>query len=324
MISFTLPNRNGHHSDYLEFLVQEWRLSDYGVLRSFQEKMEAYRRGDTIVLLDIDLSDLLFVAITFLGRQLGISSKTKLIGISVRATEFLQERRTIFELLMRRGRLVYTKRVVKRTLFKALLRRNHLEIVGIFADYQERDKLAPYCTSQVHDFQYYDLDVLRREPKRPKELEGTSIAEALVVFVGSDQRRRNIQELREFLSVEKARGMKVLMVGGIDLSDSGCVADVTQIPRRLSDGELLWCLKNGGCVYCYYSNNAPSGFFGRSAQFGTTVLVKKDSYLDRSFYRNKITVRELKDFDPKSLLVRKKIEREDSSSFIKMPKPGHV
>ena len=324
MISFTLPNRNGHHSDYLEFLVREWRLSDYGELRSFQEKMEAYRRGDTIVLLDIDLSDLLFVAMTFLGRQLGISSKTELIGISVRATEFLQERRTILDLFMRRGRLVYVKRLIKRSLFKEFIRRKHLKIFGIFADYQERNKLAPYCTSQIHDFQYYDLEVLGRKPERPNELAGSSIADALVVFAGSNQRRRNIQELRQFLCAEKAQGMKVLIVGGIDLSDCKCVAEVTQIRRRLSDGELLWCLKNGGCVYCYYSNNAPSGFFGRSAQFGTTVLVKKDSYLDRSFYSNKISVKELKDFDPNALLDVKKTEREDSNLFVKMPKPRHV
>ena len=324
MISFTLPNRNGHHYDYLEFLVQEWGLSNYNVLRSLQDKIEAYRRGDTIILLDIDLSDLLFVTLTFLGRQFGRSNSANLFGISVRATEFLQERRTILDLLTRRGRLVYVKRMIKRTLFREFIRRNHLEIYGIFADYQERDRLSPYCTAQIHDFQYYDLEVLRREPKRPKELAGTSIVDALVVFVGSDQRRRNIQELKKFLRVKKARGMKVLMVGDIDLSGSKCVAEVIQIRRRLSDGELLWCLKNGGCVYCYYSNNAPSGFFGRSAQFGTTVLVKKDSYLDRSFYANKIVVRELMDFDPTTLVDSKKIEKEEASMFIKMPKPRNV
>mgnify|MGYP001055442256 CR=1 FL=1 len=322
MISFTLPERSGHHREYLEFLVNYWQLNEYAVLKSFREKMAAYKRGDTIVMLDIDLSDLRFAIWACIVSTFAKKQPLRLYGLSVRATEFLQEKKSFWNLVVKKGRLYYLKRVVKGYLFKALIRSKRVHIYGIFADFPDQDQLTKYCTSQVHDFQYYDLEYLQRDPKKPKELEGVSISDALVVFTGSNSKRRNILELFRLLGDAKSEQMKILLVGNVDLSEKAFHAQVYQIKRRLSDNELLWCLLNGGCTYCFYSNNAPSGFFGRSVQFGTRVLVKKNSYLDRSFYQNKVAVASLMDLDPEQLLLKREAQGSSIYNLIKLPKPN--
>ena len=281
MVSFSLPNRNGHHQEYKEFLVKYWGLKKYSVLTTHQEKMEAYKRGDTIILLDIDMSDLSFALTTYLSKKWGNKSDAKLIGISVRATEFLQKKRSLLNLLLKKGRLYYVKRVVKGWMFSAFKSSRHVVIYGIFADSQNQEALSKYCTAQIHDFQYYDLSILDKLVQQPKELKGKSISSSLVVFIGSNLERRNIPELLHFLSQPIAKGLEVLLVGNLNLTAQRFTASIEQITRRLSDEELLWCLQNGACTYCYYGNNAPSGFFGRSVQFGTKVLVKKGSYLSK-------------------------------------------
>ena len=314
MVVFTLPKRNGHHRDYLNYIVNYWSITEYNIANNYFDKLKSYKSSSLIVLLDIDKTDIFFALTIIFLTKIRILNKKKIIAISVRATELIQKK-SIYELIMKKGRIYFLKRYIKGLIFNYIKKNDKIDIYGIFSDSKDKKSLIKFCNYFIHDIQYYDLDILKPKFSKPKEIKVNQISDKLVVFLGSDPKRRNINDLINFFN-QKFYFNNLVLIGNI--SSKKINPKWIHIKRRISNDELFWTIKNAGCVYCFYSNNSPSGFFGRSMQFGTTVIVKKNSYLDLDFYDNKIVISKIADLCDINLKFQREYKKI-SYNFKRLP-----
>jgi len=295
MIGFFMPprHRKGHHGDYLKFLTVYWSLHQPPVFDTLSAKIRAIvRHPGCLVALDPDKSDLLALLIAAFRNRLH-PKPVRIVGISVRSGEFLHKSRSTTHLILHRGRVTYLKAEVKKRFFRFIKNTAGLELLSIHLNEDSKRKLLPYYSGFVRDFQYYDLPYLNIEAVRPPESTNDNfpIETAMLVFMGSNTERRNLDALQAYVSNPERHTPLVLV--GSSLVGQDSPQHCLMIPRYVSNGELLWLMQACKIVYTYYSNQAPSGFFGRATQMGKWVVVQEGGYLHREGYPRTIALHRL-------------------------------
>ena len=289
--------RKGHHTDYQSFLMKFWNCSQELEFSDTIQKIKVVTKGKgTFVSLDPDKSDLISIIwAAFLIKFFKLP--LKIYGISVRSGEFMMPKRGVLSLISKRGRFKYLKTRIKMGIFAWLKEIEGIKIYSIHLNAKHQRILGPYYSGFIRDFQYYDLPYLSKETTMPIELKNSSfpVKEALLVFLGSNTERRNWEELKMFAN-QSDRSTPIIIVGSGAKNASEwprtCV-----INRYVAQEELFWLMKESGLVYTYYSNQAPSGFFGRATQLEKWVVVKRGGYLSEEEYPKTIVVDRLQELE---------------------------
>ena len=84
----------------------------------------------------------------------------------MRATELIQKK-SIYELIMKKGRIYFLKRYIKGLIFNYIKKNDKIDIYGIFSDSKDKKSLIKFCNYFIHDIQYYDLDILKPKFSKP-------------------------------------------------------------------------------------------------------------------------------------------------------------
>ncbi|WP_159950350.1 hypothetical protein [Polaribacter septentrionalilitoris] len=280
-------NRICHHDDYFLLLSKYISIKN---IKSKKKKIAILLSKKKVVFLDIDSLDLIFFPIIMLRSLWG----GKGLAISVR-TEYLLEERTFKEFIFHRRRLIYIKSMVKRILFYLIRKKSSTNIVSIHKGHKQSKKLKKYVNSFIYDPQLWDLAILNLAKVKPIELRKTTfqINEKTILVAGRFDKQRSKFELLEYLSSKPRENF--IIAGKIDDSDMDILreyANCLLINRYVSNEELMYLYDVVGNVYCFYSNDRPSGFFGRALQFNKNVIVRKNRFLHKMFnnYKNLIPI----------------------------------
>ena len=316
-------NRICHHDDYYLLLS---KLINIENIKDIKRKINILFSKDVIFYLDIDSLDLMFFPLILLRTIWG----GKGVAISVR-TEYLLESRSLKEFLFQRRRLIYLKSLVKRFLFYVLKKYSSTEILSIHKKHKKTSKLAPYVNDFIFDPQLWDLKILNIISEKPKEIVNDDIFnkknDLPILVAGRFDAQRSKNELISYL--KKGAKYNFIIAGKIDdqdLVEIKSLENCTIINRFISNEELIYLYEKCYSVYCFYSNDRPSGFFGRALQFNKPIIVRKNRFLHLMFkeYRNLIAVEKLEELENMNISYLKEdkgfLYYDDSEYFIKILK----
>lgn len=290
-------NRICHHDDY--FLLIS-KFDNVINIKGLFIKIKYLFSAKTIYFLDIDKGDLLFFPFIILRSFWG----AKGVAISVR-TEYLIQPVKINDLLVNTYKSKFFHIQFKRFIFRLIKIWSLTKIISIHKGHPSTMLMSKYVDCFIYDPQLWDLEFLNFSPFCPPEFcqkgESTSI-----LVAGQFNEQRSKSELLEYLDNNSNSSFHFIIAGKADIKDSVLLKsfnNVTHIDRFLSNEELLFLFNHCDFIYCYYTNNRPSGFFGRAVQLNKPIIVRKGSFLDQSFlnYSNKIVVSSLYDLDPSFL-----------------------
>lgn len=320
-IVFFKPKRKGHHSDYINFLINYWKIRNHSVKESFFQKFISLFSDSKIILLDIDKNDLLYIPIIFILKIFKLNSKLDLYAISVRSSEIILPSRSIINFLLKKGKYLFFKNFLKKQIFLFLKKTDLIKIYSIHIDNINKKKLKAYFHDFFHDFQYYDLEYYNFKFKRPEEIDTKFLKKSILIFIGANQSRRNLDELLTDIIFHNSKDLKFTIVGkskkSLNFNDK-----IVHINRYVENSELLFLIKNCLVVYCFYNNFAPSGFFGRSIQLNKKVIVSKGGYLDNFGYINSIPINKVSDIPKIDFFSI--IEKKHNYNFVKPPKLENI
>lgn len=271
-------NRICHHDDYY-LLINKIRPSLN--VKSNKEKRRLLITDASIVFFDIDSADLAYILFILLRGLWG----GKGLAISVR-TEYLLEKRSFVEFFLQRGRLVFIKAWVKKLLFYLIKNFSTTTILSIHKNHPQKKEMEAYVNYFVHDPQLWDLDLLEINPIIPYEMRGFVFdkRQPMILVAGRFDEQRSKNELLDFL--EKNSELNFIIAGVIEPNDFNTLqknVNCIVINRFLSNEELMYLYDFCSIVYCYYTNDRPSGFFGRAMQFQKPIIVKKGKFLHQAF-----------------------------------------
>lgn len=303
-----------HHDDYF-LLIDKFRPSVN--IKDNKEKKRLLKSDLPIVFFDIDSADLKYFLLIMLRGLWG----GKGLAISVR-TEYLLEKRSIFQFIFHRRRLIYIKSLVKRFLFYFIKNFSTTTVLSIHNCHADKKRMEPFINDFVHDPQLWDIDILEIKPCRPPELKGYSKNkfEPIVLVAGRFDEQRSKNELLDYL--QRNRQIKFIIAGIImpdDFEKLQTLENCFLINRFLSNKELFFLYGFCSVIYCFYNNDRPSGFFGRALQFQKIIIVRKDKFLHNSFssYNKLLPVKnldELNDVNFKDLMLLNVKNNEFNSS----------
>lgn len=287
-------NRICHHDDYY-LLINKIRPSSN--INCNKEKRRLLITDAPIVFFDIDGADLAYIILILLRGLWG----GKGLAISVR-TEYLLVKRSLFEFIFQRGRLVFIKAWVKRILFYLIKNFSTTTLLSIHKNHPQKKDMVVYVNDFVYDPQLWDLDLLNIKPSIPEEMKDFVFdkTQPIILVAGRFNEQRSKNELLDFL--KKNSKLNFVIAGLIEPSDFNFLKkniNCLIINRFLSNSELIYLYDFCSIVYCYYTNNRPSGFFGRAIQFQKPIIVRKGQFLHKAFseYNKLIVIEELDDLE---------------------------
>jgi hypothetical protein len=311
-------NRICHHDEYAN-LVSKIRKS-VNVKSSFK-KILILLSNKPIIFFDIDKVDLYFYPLMAL-RSLW---KANSIAISVR-TEYLCNRKSFSDFLFQRGRMVALIALIKRFLFYLIKKTTRTKVYSIHKDTPNTPFFSKYVSDFIYDPQLWDLNILKSEEIIPYELENKNINIAdYILFAGSFDEKRSKSEFIKYLKI--CKDLKFIIAGIIEQKDQielSKFENVFIINRFTTNEELAYLMSNCQVIYCFYSNDRPSGFFGRALQLNKRIIVRKNSFLENNFspYKNLYPISDLKMLNKNTLFLNLNFENltkyDDSSKFIKI------
>jgi hypothetical protein len=271
-INIIVPNKKStHHYEYglvIKHLI-EWN-SNYKVqiIRGFYSKLIFEK--NFIIFTDIDSYQILFLFIRSIFRR-------QSIGISVRVNDFIE---------FSRGLNNNVRNILKKIAFRIIYRINEDSIISIHKGSHYENELKKYVHKIIYDIQMFDLQYLNYNMKIPNELESYFSNNNKIVFISlsGSTSWKNINSVYQYMLSEKLSKKFNFILLGTDLKSS---SNLFCINNYVSHEELLGLMNYSDIIYNVYSNNRPSGFFGRALQLEKYVLIKKNSYYSRIGY-NKI------------------------------------
>jgi glycosyltransferase involved in cell wall biosynthesis len=304
-----------HHDDY--FLIIDSVISSINI-KNKKTKIQILLSKKSIVFLDIDGTDLIYFFLIILRKFWG----GKGLAISVR-TEYLLEKKSLADFIFRRNRLIFIKSLVKRSLFFILKNYSSTSILSIHVNHYKKNKMKPYVSDFINDPQLWDLGILNILPKMPVELNDFKIEDKkkLILVAGRFNEQKSKNELLEYLLINK--NFNFLIAGNIDDEDFIKLKSINNcyvINRFLNNEELIYSYDQCDIVYCFYTNDRPSGFFGRAMQMNKDIIVRKNKFLHLTYnsYRNLIPIDQLEELDELEKLNEHKIlfnNLDDNSKF---------
>ena len=312
-------NRICHHDDYY-LLIHKIRPSLN--IKSNREKRRLLITNASVVFFDIDGADLAYIILILLRGSWG----AKGLAISVR-TEYLLEKRSLFEFIFQRGRLVFIKSLIKRILFYLIKNFSSTTILSIHKNHPQKKEMETYVNYFLHDPQLWDLDILKINPSRPGEIKNFVFdkSQYWILVGGRFNEQRSKNELLDFLA--KNNELYFIFAGVIESEDFNVLQKYNNcfvINRHVSNAELLYLYDLCSIIYCYYTNDRPSGFFGRAVQLQKNIIIRKDKFLHNAFgaYKKLISIDvldDLKQIDIDELILEKEkgsYNFNDASVFI--------
>jgi hypothetical protein len=286
-----VPNKKGHYDDYALFLSKLLWEHEVIVYRKKIDKLFAvldYRSN--VILLDIDQYDLLWS----LFRSF-YSFNTYAVSVSIET--LISSRST--GLWSIKNNISLIKKSIKTFMIKYLVAYNRLKLISIHKEtpYELNiTQLVSFCT---YDFQYYDLQYLQpsfSEPLEVKNKLAKEISKPYILIVNNTSaEKKNLEELKNW--IVKSEKFNFIIVGNNSFIENKIYENVILINRYISNEELLYLMNHSNFIYCYYSNNRPSGFMGRAMQLNKNVIVKKNSYLGNISYGRSIKVDSLREME---------------------------
>ncbi|TNE53546.1 MAG: hypothetical protein EP338_11005 [Bacteroidetes bacterium] len=284
-------NRVCHHDDYYR-LVNKIRKAEN--IKSFGQKLKILFSKKSIVFMDIDSRDLMLAPFMILRSLWG----AKAIALSVR-TEYLCNHRTFVTFFTKRGKVVYVKGLFKRILFWSVKNLSSTRVYSIHKNTEEQAFMSKFVYGFIYDIQLWDLALLNFEEEIPEELKEAPFGiENAVLFAGEFDEKRSRTEFLNY--IRKHHEYNFLMSGLMqqgDYDELMQMENVHSIRRYVTNNELFYLMKNSKIIYCFYTNERPSGFFGRALQLNKHIIVRDNTYLSRYFkhYSKLIPVEKLED-----------------------------
>jgi hypothetical protein len=286
-------NRTCHHDDY--FLLFSKFVKLYNV-KTFFSKLKILFSNDRILFLDIDSRDLIFFPLILVRGLWGGTG----VAISVR-TEYFFEYRTLKKPFLNRNTIRFFKAYLKMILFYSIKKISSTTIVSIHKKTPYVTSIQKFVTTFIYDPQLWDLPYLNFQSVSPPELSENFFNEhrKVILVPGRFNEQRSRTELLEFLKLSENNDFYFLFAGEMSQSDFSFLSqhfNCFLINRYVSNEELLYLMNKCEFVYAFYTNNRPSGFFGRAIQLNKPIIVRKNSFLHLQFsdYPNLILVQELK------------------------------
>lgn len=269
-----------HHDEYYE-VISKFRSTVN--VKLFSAKLRGLLSNRDIFFLDIDSHDLIFVPLILLrslwgGKGYGISVRTEYLVDDIPFKHFLHNIRTSKYFHVR----------VKRLLFFAIRKFSKTRIISIHKRHPLSGDMSKYVDAFVYDPQLWDLPVLKPSVKLPAEISKNFFVQenTTVLIAGSFTELRSRTELMAFLNdTEKRKSEKFhyIIAGKMDSKDElelKKLSFCTIINRFASNEELHYLLTRCDIVYCFYTTDRPSGFFGRATQLGKPIITRKNGYLN--------------------------------------------
>ncbi len=282
-------NRTCHHYDYfllLKSLLKETDICVKYTKDSFT-KFKLLFSKDSVVFLDIDKYDLLFLPI-ILVRSL---TTKKNFAISVRTERLLSYQvKSFYDLIVL---------IIKRTFFFILKNFTNTILITTHNDQRGRLLLDSYVNAFIYDIQYWDIPYMNIDRIKPNKSVLNNIDFENVILIPG--RFNEQKSKREFLdALETNKDLTFLIAGKVDsdvLPKLKSYKNILIINEYLSNEELFFLIEKSNYVYCYYPLNfdRPSGFFGRAIQHNRKTIVREKSYLSREFndFENVISINSL-------------------------------
>lgn len=283
-----------HHDDYFSVINQ---IRSAINLKDKKTKLKVLLSRKAIVFLDIDGRDLRYIMMILVrgiwgGRGLGISVRT----------EYLLEKRNLKEFLFRRRRLIFIKAMVKRFLFVTINKFSSTSIISIHKHHKKRVSMEPFILEFINDPQLWDLKILNVTPSAPDEWNAFKSVkdQKLVLVAGRFDEQRCKTELIKY--IYQNNKFNFLICGNMEEEDYRDLMPLNNcfiINRYITNEELWFLYSNCDIFYCFYSNDRPSGFFGRAIQMKKPIIVREGQFLHTVFksYSGLIPVKELTDLD---------------------------
>lgn len=289
-------NRTCHHDDY--FLLFSKFIGLNNVKSSFPKLKILFSR-DKIIFLDIDYADLIFFPIILLRGIWG----GKGIAISVR-TEYFYEHKSIKKCFFKSSTIKFFKSFIKKSLFFFIKNFSTTTIVSIHKNTPYQKDIEKFVNAFMFDPQLWDLPYLNIQSDMPRELSETFFNQAgkLILVPGRFNEQRSRTELLNFLNTGNYNNLNFLFAGEMSSSDFFHISNLPNcfvINRYVSNEELFYLMNNCDFIYSFYTNNRPSGFFGRAIQLRKPIIVRENSFLHLQFfdYPNLISVFDLSELD---------------------------
>ena len=285
-------NRICHHDDYYLLIS---KIAPSVNVKSYKAKLKYLFSSNPIMFLDIDSRDLLFLPIIII-RTLWTSGN---FSMSVR-TEYLVDAGSFVNFIKNITNSIFIKSKIKRLIFLFIKYCSNTKIISIHRGHKYEKKMHRYVSDFIYDPQLWDLKLLNFSQIIPDEVKVDLFKsnKKKVLVAGSFNEQRSRKELIEYL--ETNTDFIFIIAGKIDIEDykhlklfKNCIL----INRYNSNEELFYLLNNCDIVYCFYTNNRPSGFFGRALQLNKNIIVRKNSFLHKTFldYNRLVPVSNLND-----------------------------
>lgn len=306
-------NRICHHDDYHLLLKT---FVDIENIKRFYPKIKVLFSRTNIIFLDIDSRDLIFLPFVVLrslwgGRGVAISVRTEALLIN-ESKSFIFSKANL-------------KSLIKRSLFKIIKHYSKTSILSIHRNTPIENKLIPYVNEFIFDPQLWDLKYLKIAKRKPKELSDSFFKEPQkIIFIpGHLNDRRSKDELMRF--VKSSNQFKFLFAGHIEKLEEKTLSkktNCTVINRFVSNEELLYLYEMSEIIYVFYTNNRPSGFFGRALQLGKTIIVRKNAFLNFQFqnYNKLVAIENLKELETFQIGTICSIQRPNYNDFDSSPR----
>lgn len=317
-ISFS-ADRICHHDDYFLLTSKFVKIQN---IKNFKQKVRFLFSSKKIIFMDIDGADLLFLPLIVLRTLWG----GKGYALSVR-TEYLLQEDSFLDYIQNISTSKYLHVRVKRIMFLLVKNFSQTKMISIHKNHFYVDKLQKYVNNFIYDPQLWDLQFLQFKQVKPLELSEEFFITPLqtVLVAGRFNEQRSRGELLEYIKINS--NFLFIIAGIIELEDEKFLKNYKNcniINRYISNEELFFLMNNCDIIYCFYNNDRPSGFFGRALQLNKPIIVRKNSFLNKSFehYKKQISIRnlqELDNFDFESIYsVAKNSYYDDSDEFAKI------
>ena len=291
-------DRTCHHDDYCLLISKFLPITN---VKSLSKKIWWLLSNRTIFFLDIDSYDLLFAPLIILRSLWG----GKGFGVSVR-TEYLIQPLTFIGFIRNIATSKYPHLRIKQFLFYLIKNFSHTSIISIHKNHPDEDSMTKYVDAFVYDPQLWDLSLLKFQPTKPTEIPSDFFDNDMpkVLIPGRLNEQRSRDELMHFLLNKKEREQEpyiYLIAGTMAREDEDRLRNLSYcvlINRFVSNEELHYLMSSCNFVYCFYTNDRPSGFFGRSIQLNKWVLTRKNGYLHNNYsaYNKQLAVDVLEEF----------------------------
>lgn len=283
-----------HHDDYYLFIS---KFDDVINVKSLFCKLKFLFSRKTIYYLDIDKLDLVFTPLILLRSIWG----GKGIGMSVR-TEYLLEEISFYDFLSDPINSKFFHVKVKQLLFISIKFCSRTKLISIHKGHPKTPQMSKYVNSFIYDPQLWDLKFLNFTPKRPIEVKNI-LDKRTILIAGSFNEQRSRSEFLKYLNqIEEGSSLQFVIAGKIGVEDFEFlhkIPNILIINRFISNEELYYLFLNTEIVYCFYTNNRPSGFFGRALQLGKKIIIRRNGYLHVMFgqYPNLIPIEQLSELN---------------------------